>query len=74
MVKNLPSCINFNYVELVHSAFQVSYMLLLLCTIILLISESLLLTFQLNILIYLLKTTELSGTICNFVLYFPCLL
>ena len=60
MVKNLPSCINFNYVELVHSAFQVSYMLLLLCTFILLISESLLLTFQLNILIYLPKTTVIK--------------
>ena len=41
VVENPPSCINLNYVELVHSTFQVYYMLLLLCTFILLISESL---------------------------------
>ena len=44
---------NLNYVELVHSAFQVYYSLLLLCIFILLIFESLTLKHQLKILIYL---------------------
>ena len=34
------NCVNLNYVELVHNAFQVYYSLLLLCTFILSISES----------------------------------
>ena len=37
------NCINLNYVELIHSAFQVYYILLLLCILILLIFESLIL-------------------------------
>ena len=49
------NCINFNYVELVFSAFQVYYILLLFCLFILLIFESLMLKHQLKILIYLLK-------------------
>ena len=36
-------CINLNYVEFVHSAFQVYYILLLFCLFILLIFESLIL-------------------------------
>ena len=48
------SCINLNYVELVHSAFQVYYILLLFCLFILLIFESLILNLQIKILIYLL--------------------
>ena len=48
------NCINLNYVELVHSAFQVYY-ILLLCILILLFFESLILKLQLKILIYLLK-------------------
>ena len=48
-------CINFNYAELVHSAFQVYYILWLFCLSILLIFESLLLKLQLKILKYLLK-------------------
>ena len=35
------NCINLNYAELIHSAFQVYYILLLLCIFILLIFESL---------------------------------
>ena len=49
------NCINLNYAELIHSAFQVYYILLLLCIFILLIFESLILKLQLKILIYLLK-------------------
>ena len=49
------NCVNLNYVELVHRASQVSYILLLLCIFILYIVESLILKLQLNILIYLLK-------------------
>ena len=49
------NCINFNYVKLVHIAFQVYYILLLLCTFILLIFESLILKLQLKILIYVFK-------------------
>ena len=48
-------CINLNYVELVHTAFQVYYIFLLLCIFILLIFESLILKLQLKILIYLIK-------------------
>ena len=58
--------VNLSYVKLSHNAFQVYYILLLLCTFILLISESLILKFQLRILI-----VTYSGTICDFVLYFP---
>ena len=70
------NCVNLNYVELVHSAFQVSYILLIFCLFILLIFESLILKAQLKILIYLLLkiTIMYSGTICNLVLYFPSLL
>ena len=49
------NCINLNYVEMVHSAFQVFYILLLFCLFILLLYESLILKLQLKILIYLLK-------------------
>ena len=52
--------INLNYVKLVHNAFQVNYILLLLCTFILLISESLILKLQLKILIYLLKVNNFN--------------
>ena len=45
--------INLNYVELLHSAFQV-YFILFFCIFILLTSESLVLKFQLKTLIYLL--------------------
>ena len=48
--------VNLSYVELVHSAFQVYYiLLLLLCTFILLISENLILKRQLKTLIFLVK-------------------
>ena len=40
--------INLNYVELVHSAFQVYYILLLFCIFMLLIFESLILKLQLK--------------------------
>ena len=49
------NCINLNYVEMVHSAFQVFYILLLFRLFILLLYESLILKLQLKILIYLLK-------------------
>ena len=49
------NCINLNYVELIHSAFQVYYIFILLCIFILLIFESLILKLQPKILIYLLK-------------------
>ena len=49
------NCINLNYVELVHGAFQVYYILLLFCLFILLIFEGLILKLQLKILIYQLK-------------------
>ena len=49
------NCINLNYVELVHDAFWVYYILLLFCLFILLIFKSLLLKLQPKILIYLLK-------------------
>ena len=49
------NCINLNYVELIHSAFQVYYILLVFCLLILLIFESLILRLQLKILIYLFK-------------------
>ena len=51
------NCINFNYVEWIHSAFQVYYILLLLCIfiILILIFEGLILKLQLKTLIYLLK-------------------
>ena len=45
-----------NYVELVHIIYQVYSILLLLCTFILLISTSLILTLQLKTLVYLLKS------------------
>ena len=44
------NCIHLKYVELVHSAFQVYCVLLLLCLFILLIFESLILKCQLKIL------------------------
>ena len=70
------NCINLNYVELVYSAFQVYYILLLLCIVILLIFESLILKLQLKILIYLLKKTIViyNGTIYNRILFVPSLL
>ena len=49
------NCINLNYVELVHSAFQAYYILLVFCLFILLIFESLMLKSQLKIFMYLLK-------------------
>ena len=49
------NCINLNYVELVHTAFQVYYIFLLLCIFILLIFESLIFKLPVKILIYLLK-------------------
>ena len=49
------NCMNLNYIELVDSAFQVYYSLLLFCLFILSIFESLILKSQLKILIYLLK-------------------
>ena len=45
------NCIDLNHVESVHSAFQVSYILLLFCVVILLIFESLILKLQLKIFI-----------------------
>ena len=57
------NCINLNYVELVHSAFQVYYILLLFCLFILLIFESLILKLQLKILIYLQNKVTYSSTI-----------
>ena len=70
------NCINLNYVEVVHGAFQVYYILLLLCIVILLIFESLILKLQLKILIYLLKKTIViyNGTIYNRILFVPSLL
>ena len=65
-------CINLDYVELVCSAFQVYYILLLLCIFILLTFEILILKLQLKILIYLFK--KYSGIICNLILYFLSLL
>ena len=55
------NCINLNYVELVHSAFQVYYILLLLCLFILLIFDNLILKLQLKILICLLKKKLITG-------------
>ena len=49
------NCINLNYIELVHRAFQVYSILLLLCIFVVLIFESLILKLQLKILVYLLK-------------------
>ena len=46
------NCINLNYVELVHSAFKVNY-ILLFCLFILLVFESLILKLQLKIIICL---------------------
>ena len=63
---------NLNYVQFVHGVFQVYYILLLFCISILLIFKSLILKFQLKILIYVCKIY--SRTIFNFVLYFPSLL
>ena len=63
---------NLNYAELIHSAFQVYYILLLLCIFILLTFEILILKLQLKILIYLFK--KYSGIICNLILYFLSLL
>ena len=61
--------------ELVHTAFQVYYSLLLFCLIFPLIFESLILKFQLKILIYLIKNCNIQcGTICNLVWHFPILL
>ena len=48
------NCINLNDVELVHGAFQVYHILLLLYIFILLIFEGLILKLQLKILIYIL--------------------
>ena len=49
------NCINLNYAELVHSAFQTYYILLVFCLFTLLIFESLMLKSQLQIFMYLLK-------------------
>ena len=49
------NCINLNYVELVHSAFQVYYPLLFFCLFIILIFKSLILKLQLKFLTYQLK-------------------
>ena len=49
------NCINLNYIKLVHNAFQVYYIFLLLCIFIQLISESFTLKLQPKIFIYLLK-------------------
>ena len=49
------NCMNPNYVELVHGAFQVSCIFVLFCILILLIFESLILKLQLKILLFLLK-------------------
>ena len=69
------NCINPNYVELVRGAFQVYYILLLFYIFSLLIFESLILKHQLKILVYLLEIIVMySGTIYNFILYFPSLL
>ena len=51
------NCINLNYVNLAYNAFQVYYILLLLCTFILSISENLIVKLQ-QILIYRLKTNN----------------
>ena len=59
------NCINLNYAELVHSAFQVCY-ILLPCIFILLIFEALILKRQLKVFY--------SGAISNLVRYFPSLL
>ena len=61
---------NLNYVEVFHSAFQVYYILLLLCLFIILIFEGLILKRQVKILIYLInKTIEMySQTLRNLVL------
>ena len=71
-------CENYksNYVELVHSAFQIYCILLLFFLFILLIFENLILKLRLKTLIYPLKKIIVihSGTICKFVLYFPVLL
>ena len=69
------NCINLNYLELVHCAFQVYYILLRPYIFILLIFQSWILKLQLKILMYLLKKIIViySGTICNFVLCFPSL-
>ena len=48
------NCINLHHIELVHSAFQVCYILLRLCIFIILIFESSMLKLQLKILLYLL--------------------
>ena len=60
------NCINLNYAELIHSAFQ-AYYVLLLCIFILLIFECLILKLQLQILIYLPKKIIViySGTTCS---------
>ena len=47
--------VNINYIDLVPSAFQIYYILLLFCPFILLFFESLILKLQLKILIYQLK-------------------
>ena len=52
------NCINLNYVELVHRAFQVYYILLLLCIFILLLFESLILSVCVLV-------TELCLTLCD---------
>ena len=63
--------INLNYVELIHCAFQVYFILLLFCLFILSIFESFILKLQLKILIYLLIIIVIyNGIICNFVLLF----
>ena len=60
-------CINLNYAELIHSAFQAYYILLLLCVFILIIFECLILKRQLQILIYLPKRIIIiySGRTCS---------
>ena len=52
------NCINLNYVELVHSAFQAYYILLVFCLFILLIFESLILSVCMLV-------TQLCLTLCD---------
>ena len=63
------NCINLNYVELVHSSFQVYYVLLLFCLLILLISESFYIETPTKNLIYLKIIVIYSGNICNFIFF-----
>ena len=63
------SCINLNYVELLHGAFHIYYILQLLCLFILSIFESFILKLQLKIFSYLKIIVIYSAIISNFVLF-----